>query len=66
MAKEHGWKVDYKSAPVAKAQTTTKKASVEKSVPADDASGLADTMSDLSSQIAECRIRSFLKKTARH
>ena len=54
MAKEHGWKVDYKSAPVAKAQTTTKKASVEKkSVPADDASGLADTMSDLSSQIAE-------------
>lgn len=54
MAKEHGWTVDYKSAPVAKTQATTKKASVEKKpAPADDASGLADTMSDLSSQIAE-------------
>ena len=54
MAKEHGWTVDYKSAPVAKTQATTKKSSVEKkSAPVDAASGLPDTMSDLSSQIAE-------------
>lgn len=54
-AKEHGWKVDYKSAPGAKPQASTKKSSASKNTSAsvDEAAGLADTMSDLSAQIAE-------------
>ncbi len=54
-AKEHGWTVDYKSAPSAKPQTSTEKSSTSKntSASADELSGLADTMSDLSAQITE-------------
>ncbi len=54
-AKEHGWTVDYKSAPSAKPQTSTEKTSTSKNTSAsvDELSGLADTMSDLSAQITE-------------
>lgn len=54
-AKEHGWTVDYKSAPSAKPQISTEKSSTSKNTSAsvDELSGLADTMSDLSAQITE-------------
>ena len=54
-AKEHGWTVDYKSAPSAKPQTSTEKSSASKNTSAsvDELTGLADTMSDLSAQITE-------------
>ena len=53
MAKEHGRKVDYKSAPAAAA--TTKKSSAKIASAVDETAGLDDTMSDLSAQITEMR-----------
>ena len=50
-AKENGIKVDYRSAPTASASST--KARSKKTSSVDEASGLADTMSDLRAQVAE-------------
>lgn len=50
-AKENGIKVDYKSAPAS--STSTSKSNTNKTSAMGEAAGLADSMSDLSAQVAE-------------
>lgn len=54
-AKEHNWKVDYKAAPTASVAPTSSKKSIAASttVADNEAESLAESMDDLSAQIAE-------------
>lgn len=53
MAKDHDWKVDYKSVSPAAKPTVQKPASTKSASSSNEVDGLADTMSDLSAQVAE-------------
>ncbi len=52
VAKENGWKVDYKSAPAGSSATSSSKSAAASSA-IDNTGSLADTMDDLSAQISE-------------